>query len=553
VKLILFLLRYSPGQVALAAFIGVISGLSSVALMAVVFSKLRSGKPVTPTLGWVFAGLVIVVLASNLISHLLLNYLSQRATYDLRINLCRQILDVQLRHLEETGFNRILASLTQDITMLTSALLGLPTLFTNLTIVLGCLLFLGWLSPTMLVSLLIFLAIWIPSYVIPHRKAREFLRKARGKWDSLVNLYRALIEGIKELKLHRHRREAFLSDVLQSTAAALRHNNFVGTSIYAGINSWSRTLHYVFIGLILFVLPSLQSTHTQVLMGATLVVIYVTGPIGSLVNLLQSFAQANIAYERIQQLGVSLTTFAAGENVTAHADVFQGWEHLELVGVTYTYYEERENHNFTLGPLDLTFYPGELVFLVGGNGSGKTTLAKLLTGLYIPESGEIQMNGEPITDDNRDHYRQVFSAIFADSYLFEVFLGLDAPEIDARARDYLVQLQLDHKVQVKNGTLSTTNLSHGQRKRLALLTAYLEDRPIYLFDEWAAGQDPTFKEVFYLQILPELKAKGKTVFVISHDDHYYHVADRIIKLDYGKIEYDKRMIDVPAEIPVPYR
>lgn len=552
-KLILFLLRYSPGQVALAAFIGVISGFSSVALMAVIFGKLRSGKPVAPSLGLVFAGLVVIVLVSGLISHLLLNYLSQRATYDLRINLCRQILDVQLRHLEETGFNRILASLTQDITMLTSALLGLPTLFTNLTIVLGCLLFLGWLSPTMLVSLLIFLAIWVPSYVIPHRKAREFLRQARGKWDSLVNLYRALIEGIKELKLHRHRREAFLSDMLQSTAAALRHNNFVGTSIYSGINSWSRTLHYVFIGLLLFVLPRLQDTHSQTLMGATLVVIYVTGPIGSLVNLLQSFAQATIAFERIQKLGVSLTTFAAGENVTTHADGFQGWGRLDLVGVTYTYYEERENHNFVLGPLDLTFDPGELVFLVGGNGSGKTTLAKLLTGLYIPESGEIQLNGEPITDDNRDHYRQFFSAIFADSYLFEVFLGLDAPEIDTKARDYLVQLQLDHKVQVKDGALSTTNLSQGQRKRLALLTAYLEDRPIYLFDEWAAGQDPVFKEVFYHQILPDLKAKGKTVFVISHDDHYYHVADRIIKLDYGKIEYDQRALEAPAAVPTAYR
>lgn len=552
-KLLLFLLRYSPSQVALAAFIGIISGFSSVALMAVIFGKLRSGKPVTPALGLVFAGLVLVVLVSNLISQLLLNYLAQRATYDLRINLCRQILNVQLRHLEETGFNRILASLTQDITMLTSALLGLPTLLTNLTIVLGCLLFLGWLSPTLLVSLLIFLLVWIPSYVIPHRKAREFLRKARGKWDALVSHYRALIEGIKELKLHRRRREAFLTDVLQTTAAALRHNNFVGTSIYSGITSWSRALHYVFIGLVLFVLPRVQDTHSQVLMGATLVVIYVTGPIGSLINLLQSFAQATIAFERIRQLGVSLTTFAATEDVTSPTETWSGWERLELVGVSYTYYEERENHNFTLGPLDLTFRSGELVFVVGGNGSGKTTLAKLLTGLYLPESGEIRINGVPITDENRDQYRQLFSALFADSYLFDVFLGLEVPELDAKAHHYLVQLQLDHKVKVKDGVLSTTNLSHGQRKRLALLTAYLEDRPIYLFDEWAAGQDPAFKEVFYLQILPELKARGKTVFVISHDDHYYHVADRLIKLDYGQIEYDKRVIEAPVEAPASSR
>jgi putative pyoverdin transport system ATP-binding/permease protein len=96
-------------------------------------------------------------------------------------------------------------------------------------------------------------------------------------------------------------------------------------------------------------------------------------------------------------------------------------------------------------------------------------------------------------------------------------------------------LQLSHKVQVKDGSLSTTELSQGQRKRLALLTAYLDDRPIYLFDEWVADQDPFFREVFYQQILPELKKRDKAVLVISHDDRYFHLCDRLIKLDYGQI------------------
>jgi putative pyoverdin transport system ATP-binding/permease protein len=182
--------------------------------------------------------------------------------------------------------------------------------------------------------------------------------------------------------------------------------------------------------------------------------------------------------------------------------------------------------------------PGELIFITGGNGSGKTTLVKLLTGLYVPESGEIRLDGEAVTDCNQVYYRRHFSVVFSDFYLFESLLGLQAPELDARARDYLVQLQLDQKVHVKDGKFSTVELSQGQRKRLALLTTYLEDRAIYVFDEWAADQDPFFKEVFYLKLLPELKAKGKTVLVISHDDRYYYVADRLIKLNYGQMEYD---------------
>ncbi len=134
--------------------------------------------------------------------------------------------------------------------------------------------------------------------------------------------------------------------------------------------------------------------------------------------------------------------------------------------------------------------------------------------------------------------------VFSDFYLFEELLGLDDDNLDQKCSEYLQQLQLDHKVKVKNGQLSTTALSQGQRKRLALLTAYLEDRPIYLFDEWAADQDPIYKEIFYTKLLPELRDRGKTVLVISHDDRYFHLADRIIKLDYGKIDYDKNYVNL---------
>jgi putative ATP-binding cassette transporter len=148
----------------------------------------------------------------------------------------------------------------------------------------------------------------------------------------------------------------------------------------------------------------------------------------------------------------------------------------------------------------------------------------------------VVLNGEPIDYSNVEWYRQNVSAVFTDFHLFEDYLGFDRPGIDDEVRGYLHQLQIAHKVTVQDGKLSTTALSQGQRKRLTLVTALLEDRPIYVFDEWAADQEPQFREYFYRRILSDLKEAGKTVVVITHDDRYFDLADQLVKLDFGQLE-----------------
>jgi putative pyoverdin transport system ATP-binding/permease protein len=219
-----------------------------------------------------------------------------------------------------------------------------------------------------------------------------------------------------------------------------------------------------------------------------------------------------------------------------------------LEGVAFSYEDDGPGgDSFVLGPVDFRLDPGDLVFIVGGNGSGKSTFVKLLVGLYRQRSGEIRLGGRPIGDSNRDWYRQHFSVVFSDFHLFEKLLGLDKKTLDVRAQMYLRRLALDQKVHITDQRLSTTDLSQGQRRRLALLTAYLEDRPFYVFDEWAADQDPQYKEVFYTELLPELRARGKGVAIITHDDRYFHLGDRIIKLDEGKIVGSWSGSSSPAE------
>lgn len=159
----------------------------------------------------------------------------------------------------------------------------------------------------------------------------------------------------------------------------------------------------------------------------------------------------------------------------------------------------------------------------------------LLIGLYMPEQGGIRWNGDVVNEGNRDDYLQNFSVIFSDFYLFDELYGVDNENNNGMIDDYLQRLHLHHKVRIENGRFSSVNLSQGQRKRLALLVAYLEDRPFYVFDEWAADQDPEFKHLFYTELLPALKARGKTVLIISHDDRYFYLADRCIKLEEGRV------------------
>jgi putative ATP-binding cassette transporter len=309
-------------------------------------------------------------------------------------------------------------------------------------------------------------------------------------------------------------------------------------TIYAGADSWGHFLFFVLLALTLFGLPTAGYADPRTLLGYTLIILYMKAPVEIILALLPMVARARIALRQLESLGLQLKSLPAETAQNGQPHSGSAPMLLELDGITHSYRREREEGSFTLGPIDLSFYSGEVVFVVGGNGSGKTTLAKLISGLYAPESGDIRLNGIEITDGLRDYYRQHFSAVFSDFFLFESFIGLGS-NLDAQASQYLKDLELDHKVEIKDGKLSTTELSQGQRKRLALLTAYLEDRPFYIFDEWASDQDPVFKQVFYNRIVPALRERGKAVIVITHDDKYFHCADRLIKLDFGRLDYSE--------------
>jgi putative pyoverdin transport system ATP-binding/permease protein len=536
--------RVSLSMVVAVALTGVVSGAINIALLALINTALNRTQAASTVAIVTFATLCVLLPLFRFTSEYLLVQLSSRAIFELRMQLSRNILAAPLRMLEELGTHRLLATLTDDMPIISAALSTLPLICMHVAIVGGALIYLGWLSPLGLLGVLIFIAVGVFVYQVMMVKALRYFRLTREKLDVLFQNFRALTEGTKELKLHRRRRESFLTNELEATAGFIRRHNVTGNTIYAAGRSWGQVLVFVLLGLLLFVRPNVVGVEQTVLTGFVLTLLFLTTPLEVILNALPTLSRAKVAAEKVQELGLSLAASTTESVVPLDAGTMR-MDRLELTDVTHTYYREREDDSFVLGPINLKFEPGDLVFLIGGNGSGKTTLLKLITGLYVPEGGEIRLNGRIVDDQTRDFYRQHFSVVFSDFFLFETLLGLETNELDEEARRFLMQLQLDHKVKVKDGVLSTTELSQGQRKRLALLTAFLEDRSLYVFDEWAADQDPHFKEIFYFTILPELKARGKTVIITSHDDHYYHMADRIIKLDYGQIDSDRYVAELP--------
>jgi len=530
-KLLLFLVRRSWWLAMGALVAGAVSGLCAAALIALINKALH--QPAAGTiLAWGFAALVVVRILSAAAAQIIGDRFSQQVFVGLSHDLGGRLLGVPVPRLEAIGMPRMLVTLTDDVSVIAWAVQSLPGLAINLAILLGCAIYLGWLSFAVLLGVAGLATAGTITYLLLLRFAQAEWQEVWAHRERLVGYLRGLIDGMKELKLNAPRRAAFLSSCLGDALEGVRRTSLRGSVRQAIAKGWSQTLFFLLVGILMFGVTSLHAGGTAILTGYLLVVIYMMTPLWNVIDAWPVLAQGSLAMERVTEV----TSLFDSRPVPAAAPrVGFEWEQLQLKDVVFTYPAHNGTRPFQLGPLDFSLRPGEVVFVAGGNGSGKSTFAKVLTGLYPPDAGEIRVDGHLVSESTREWYHAYFSAIFSDFYLFDRLLGLTGPDLDARASDYLARLELAGKVQLENGVFSTTALSSGQRKRLALLVSLLEDRPIYVFDEWAADQDAHFRDIFYTVLVPELRRRGKSVIVISHDDRYYRLGDRTLQLTYGQM------------------
>lgn len=515
---------------ALAAAAGAASGLATSALIAFINRIHSNGATDTSTLIW-FLLIAASIPSGRIAAQTLLTSVAQRAATDMRLQLAARILATDLRSLETVGLDRLITALVDDVVTIAGGMVAVASLCIHIAVIAGCLAYMTWLSPPVAAAVAIFIGAGMTSVQLILRRGSRHFGQARREENELFGQLRALIQGIKELKLHDARRNAFLTTRLYESSRRFQGHVVRASAAFAGGVGLGHLLFFVIMAGILFLAPRVMPVDRAVASGYLITLLYMMSPLDAAGGLLPTIGRTRIAMRNLRSLGLAL---GLPPGATSSVPPLPRALPLDLRDLVYAYGSE-SGHAFELGPIDLTINAGEIVFITGGNGSGKTTLLKLLVGLYAPDEGTIVADGVAVTAETRGAYRQQFSVVFADGYLFQDLLGLDRPALDATAQQYLARLELSEKLEIRDGRYSTIDVSEGQRKRLALLTAFLEDRPIYVFDEWAADQDPRFKDVFYRQILPELKQRGKTVIAISHDDRYYDVADRVVKLDEGRL------------------
>lgn len=469
----------------------------------------------------------------------LLAYVSQRVLDALTAAVSRtteRILDalgrLDLEQFEEVGREEILSRVNGDAGrivpysgVLIQLLIAAPTLVLSV-------LYVATISvEAALVSLAVMVAIAVFISGL-NQKALGQIRSDQAARRRMQEPIADLLAGFKQLKQHQPR-SAAVAEAFEAEAAALKNSRDAYYRQFFARDTLSRQSYFVLLGVVSFILPlvvpAIASEASQLLVTTS----FIFRPVTTVVMAIPMLTQIGAAWQRLCALEERLYAMAPSDETPVEPAT--PFRRLSLRAVRYEYPSQAAGSGFAVGPCDLELSPGEVVFVTGANGSGKSTFVKLLCGLYRRHGGEILVDGEPVPLDPGAAWRSRFATVFAEFALFERAYGLEqvAPE---RVAALLAEMELSHKVRFEQGRFDTVDLSTGQRKRLALIIALLQDRPIYVFDEWAADQDPHFREAFYRRILPELKARGKAVVAVTHDDDAFDACDRRLHFERGRAE-----------------
>jgi len=463
---------------------------------------------------------------------------SQTLFWRLRKNILQLVLRANYRQLAQEK-NEVYSAIVSDVNVLTNVSMTLIDFCTACILSVSCLIYLCTIS---FLLFLITLGVALTGATIYHFRSTknvDAFREARVLETGFQESFNAILNGFKEISMDpRKGRDIFEKRIVPISRKAFA-NNAAAFSGFLGNQITGQILFYLLISSVLLIFSITLHIRTSDTISFIFTLLYLLGSIETIMLLLPGLARAKIASNHLMSLRERLEKLQYQSALPASYISRDEFEQISVCGLCYRYSADQDG--FGIGPINFEVEKAEIVFVYGGNGSGKTTFIHSVLGLAMPSAGEILINGQKLTEENYPVYRTAFAVVFSDFYLFNELVGVDHYD-QARWEFYLELFEITDKVSLKDGVFSSTDLSAGQRKRLALIAALLENKPVLVIDEWAADQDPYFRKKFYIEILPLLKEEGFTIIAITHDDKYYHCADKLYKMDYGKLSLERNRV-----------
>jgi putative pyoverdin transport system ATP-binding/permease protein len=469
--------------------------------------------------------------------------IAEAAVCNVRMRLADKIRRSDLLALESIGEIDIHARISRDTATIAQVARPLFAAAQGVVMILFTMGYIATVSPVAMLLCVILIGGGAGKYFRDRAAYDKGLNEASRYDDELFESLNGLLKGFKELRINKLKSDDVFGE-FESASTQVREVRTRVNILFSNNIVFVEMFFVILLGAIAFVLPVLSTSFSGAATKIVAAVLFFFGPLCNVVTMIPLLSQVNVTVENLDRLEATLDeglAKSAGQEIEPLLDL-SNFNTIRFEGVCFSYRDPDGNATFQVGPIDGELRRGEILFLAGGNGSGKTTFLKLFTALYWPSQGAIRVDDLGIGPVNIQSYRNLFSAIFSDFHLFDKLHGLQTADPE-RVNALLRLMEISGKTAFSDGRFTNTHLSTGQRKRLALVVSYLEDKPVYVFDEVAADQDPQFRQYFYDTLLPEMKKAGKTVVVVSHDDRYFHAGDRVLRMDYGKLS------DLPQPAP----
>lgn len=461
---------------------------------------------------------------------------AQQFIYRFKIRIMHDVFRSNLLKVDKLGRDYILEVLNRDTELVSQQVNSVLSLFQSMLTVCFLMLYLATISLT--ACLILSVAIAVVSFVgvIELNKLIAGVRVVSVKEAQVNGMYGAFLSGYKEVKMNSLRALGLTRDLI-AEAKVVRTEKTKLVQDVVQFFTYLQMLMYLVVGLIIFVVPIFSPEFSSDVLMVTTTALFLASSVSAAIVVVPNMTMANSAARNLRELSEKLS-YENTERTMPGLTEFSEIKTLALEDITYVHSGDGVARPFALGPINYQFEIGKVYFIRGNNGSGKTTLMRVLLGLYQAKSGRLLVNGEPIAEPSIAAYRDLFAVVFSDFYLFKKLYGVSATD-EAELNELLTLFQMENKVAIDDGVFSDLNFSTGQRKRLALLVALLEKKQFIVLDEWAADQDPEFRQEFYERIIPKLRELGKTVIAITHDDQYYELADHVIYMENGQSLYAK--------------